>query len=152
MERCDFSSVFRIIINYLNEGKGMSQVDLLYDLFENFTESTGFTFDYGLTSRWINGYSSVSPKLIQYYAADNGVDLLISDLINKVFPNMIDVEMLSRDIYDLVMNDIPYNVRQYRMKPDAARIIGLAALNPGQMAPAVRTLYAHILSKYKNLD
>ena len=53
---------------------------------------------------------------------------------------------------ELVMNDIPYNVRLYRMKPDAARIIGLAALNPGQMAPAVRTLYAHILSKYRNLD
>ena len=106
MERCDFSSVFRIIINYLNEGKGMSQVDLLYDLFESFTESTGFTFDYGLTSRWINGYSAVSPKLIQYYTTEDGTEHLISDLTNKVFPNIIDVEMLSRDIYDLVMNDI----------------------------------------------
>jgi hypothetical protein len=38
------------------------------------------------------------------------------------------------------------------MEPDAARIIGLAALNPQLMAPAVRTLYGHILSKYTNLD
>ena len=53
---------------------------------------------------------------------------------------------------ELVMNDIPYDVRQYRMEPDAARIIGLAALNPQLMAPAVRTLYGHILSKYTNLD
>ena len=53
---------------------------------------------------------------------------------------------------ELVMNDIPYDVRQYRMEPDAARIIGLAALNPQLMAPAVRTLYGHILSKYSNLD
>ena len=53
---------------------------------------------------------------------------------------------------ELVMNDIPYDVRQYRMEPDAARIIGLAAINPQLMAPAVRTLYGHILSKYNNLD
>ena len=53
---------------------------------------------------------------------------------------------------ELVMNDIPYDVRQYRMEPDAARIIGLAALNPQLMAPAVRTLYGHILAKYTNLD
>ena len=52
---------------------------------------------------------------------------------------------------ELVMNDIPYDVRQYRMEPDAARIIGLAARGPHLMAPAARTLYGHILSKYRNL-
>ena len=50
------------------------------------------------------------------------------------------------------MNDIPYDVRQYEMEPDAARIIGLATRGPQLMAPAVRTLYRHILSKYSNLD
>ena len=52
---------------------------------------------------------------------------------------------------ELVMTDIPYNVRSYRMDPDAARIIGLAVRGPGQMAPAARTLYRHILEKYRNI-
>lgn len=51
----------------------------------------------------------------------------------------------------LVMNDIPYHVRQYRLKPDAGRMIGLASLNPQLMAPAVRTLYNHILEGYRNI-
>ena len=106
MERCDYSSVIKVIMNYLNVGKGLNQVDFQYELFHSFTESTGFTFDYGMTSRWINGYSAVSPKLIQYYAADDGVALLSSDMTSKVFPLLIDVEMAGCDVYDLVMNDM----------------------------------------------
>ena len=52
---------------------------------------------------------------------------------------------------ELVMTDIPYDVRRYRMEPDASRMIGLATRGPGQMAPAVRTLYRHIIDTYKNL-
>ena len=51
----------------------------------------------------------------------------------------------------LVMNDIPYQVRQYQLKPEAGRMIGLATLNPQLMAPAVRTLYNHILDRYRNI-
>ena len=51
----------------------------------------------------------------------------------------------------LVMNDIPYEVDCYPIKPDACRIIGIAALNPEFMAPAVRTLYNHILENYKEI-
>jgi DNA-binding transcriptional LysR family regulator len=52
---------------------------------------------------------------------------------------------------ELVMNDIPYNVRRYRMDPDAYREIGLACLNPALMAPAVRTLYQYILDTCRNI-
>ena len=52
---------------------------------------------------------------------------------------------------ELVMNDIPYDVKRYPMDPEAYRIIGIAALNPQFMAPAVRTLYNHILKKYTRL-
>lgn len=48
----------------------------------------------------------------------------------------------------MVMNDIPYEVDCYPVKPDAYRIIGLATLNPEFMAPAVRTMYNHIIKKY----
>ena len=52
---------------------------------------------------------------------------------------------------ELTMNGIPYEVRRYRMEPDAYRTIGLAALNPELMAPAVRTLYRYILDTCRNL-
>ncbi len=53
---------------------------------------------------------------------------------------------------ELVMNDIPYEVDCYPIKPDAYRIIGIATLNPDFMAPAVRTMYNHILKHYKKED
>lgn len=50
---------------------------------------------------------------------------------------------------ELVMRDIPYEVDCYKVQPDACRIIGIAALNPEFMAPAVRTMYNHIIEYYK---
>lgn len=50
---------------------------------------------------------------------------------------------------ELVMRDIPYEVDCYPVYPQACRIIGIAALNPAFMAPAVRTLYNHIIEKYR---
>ena len=52
---------------------------------------------------------------------------------------------------ELVMKDIPYEVKRYQMKPDASRVIGMAALSPEFMAPAARTLYRHIVKRYKNI-
>lgn len=52
---------------------------------------------------------------------------------------------------ELVMNDIPYEVRRYRMEPDASRVIGIASLNQEFMAPAARMLQKHIRERYKNL-
>lgn len=52
---------------------------------------------------------------------------------------------------ELVMNDIPYEVDCYPIKPDAYRIIGIATLNPNFMAPAVRTMYNHIIKHYRKL-
>lgn len=49
----------------------------------------------------------------------------------------------------LVMRDIPYQVDVYPIEPDACRIIGIAAMNPNFMAPAVRTMYNHIFENYK---
>lgn len=52
---------------------------------------------------------------------------------------------------ELVMRDIPYEVDCYPIDPAACRIIGLAALNSDFMAPAVRTMYNHIVEKYKRI-
>lgn len=50
---------------------------------------------------------------------------------------------------EMVMNDIPYEVDCYPVKPDAYRIIGIATLNPEFMAPAARTMYNHVLEAYQ---
>lgn len=50
---------------------------------------------------------------------------------------------------ELVMHDIPYAVDIYPVRPDACRIIGIAAMNPSFMAPAARTMYNHILKQYQ---
>lgn len=52
---------------------------------------------------------------------------------------------------ELVMRDIPYEVDCYSVEPEACRIIGIATLNPDFMAPAVRTMYNHILENYKKI-
>ena len=52
---------------------------------------------------------------------------------------------------ELVMRDIPYDVKSYPLQPAASRMIGLAALTTQFMAPAVRTLYRHILEYCRNL-
>ena len=49
---------------------------------------------------------------------------------------------------ELVMNDIPYTVETYPMFPEASRIIGISALNPGFLSPAARTLYRHVVKYY----
>ena len=52
---------------------------------------------------------------------------------------------------ELVMRDIPYDVDTFPIRPEACRIIGIAAMNPDFMAPAVRTMYNHILEHYKTI-
>ena len=52
---------------------------------------------------------------------------------------------------ELVMRDIPYDVDTFPIRPEACRIIGIAAMNPNFMAPAVRTMYNHILEHYKTI-
>ncbi len=52
---------------------------------------------------------------------------------------------------ELVMRDIPYEVDCYPVEPEAYRIIGVAALDPDFMAPAVRTMYNHIVERCKEL-
>ena len=50
---------------------------------------------------------------------------------------------------ELVMQDIPYEVDTYPIRPEACRIIGIAAMNPDFMAPAARSMYQHIVDNYK---
>ena len=51
----------------------------------------------------------------------------------------------------LCMNDIPYDVNIYPLRGNPCRIIGIAVMNRDFMAPAVRTMYNHIVENYKEL-
>ena len=53
---------------------------------------------------------------------------------------------------ELCMNDITYDVDIYPLEGNPCRIIGIAAMNPDFMAPAVRTMYNHIIDKYGTID
>ncbi|OOM15762.1 LysR family transcriptional regulator [Clostridium saccharobutylicum] len=46
----------------------------------------------------------------------------------------------------LVMQDISYPVKTYPIKPAASRIIGISALNPESMSPAVKKMYDFIIN------
>ena len=50
------------------------------------------------------------------------------------------------------MNDIPYEVHRYPMMPEAYRVVGISALNPNFLAPAVKMLYQHVVEKYKTIE
>lgn len=52
----------------------------------------------------------------------------------------------------LCMNDIPYDVDVFPIRGNPCRIIGIATMNPDFMAPAVRTMYNHIIEKYSALN
>lgn len=51
----------------------------------------------------------------------------------------------------LVMQNIPYDVDMYHLKPAEHRTIGLCCLNAELMAPAVKSMHRHILKYFKNM-
>lgn len=52
----------------------------------------------------------------------------------------------------LVMQNIPYDVDMYPLKPAEHRTIGLCALNEDLMAPAVKSMHKHILKHFHNIS
>lgn len=52
---------------------------------------------------------------------------------------------------ELVMNNIPFEVDVYPIKPEEYRIIGISMANHGFMAPAVKKMYEHIINMKKQI-
>ena len=51
----------------------------------------------------------------------------------------------------LVMQNIPYKVNTYPLNPSEHRTIGICSINNGLMAPAVKSMYKHILNYFKSI-
>ena len=52
----------------------------------------------------------------------------------------------------LVMTNIPYDVDMYSFKPMEHRTIGICSQNNELMAPAVKSMYKHIISYFSNIE
>lgn len=54
-------------------------------------------------------------------------------------------------IPQLVMQNIPYDVNTYKLKPSEHRTIGICSMNEELMAPAVKSMHKHILDFFSSL-
>lgn len=107
MNRCDFSSVIKIIQEHISAGNFLNQIDLVYNLFEHFiNENVDFDFDYGQTCRWINGAAPVSPRIAKFYLDDKNSEYLSRNIKTNIIPLFYDFAMAEMDLYSLVISDM----------------------------------------------
>lgn len=107
MNRCDFSSVIKIIQEHISAGNFLNQIDLVYNLFEHFiNENVDFDFDYGQTCRWINGAVPVSPRIAKFYLDDKNSEYLSRNIKTNIIPLFYDFAMAEMDLYSLVISDM----------------------------------------------
>lgn len=88
---------------------------------------------------------------IQKFLQDNGLNVRSS---YHVVDDLSQIAIVAKGLGicimpKMVMNDIPYMVDMYPTNPPACRIIGISVRNPNFMAPAVKTLYEHIIQQYQ---
>lgn len=107
MNRCDFSSVIKIIQEHISAGNFLNQINLVYNLFEHFiNENVDFDFDYGQTCRWINGAAPVSPRIAKFYLDDKNSEYLSRNIKTNIIPLFYDFAMAEMDLYSLVISDM----------------------------------------------
>ena len=107
MNRCDFSSVIKIIQEHISAGNFLNQIDLVYNIFEHFiNENIDFDFDYGQTCRWINGAAPVSPRIAKFYLDDKNSEYLSRNIKTNIIPLFYDTAMTEMDLYSLVISDM----------------------------------------------
>lgn len=107
MNRCDFSSVIKIIQEHISAGNFLNQIDLVYNIFEHFiNENIDFDFDYGQTCRWINGAAPVSSRIAKFYLDDKNAEYLSRNINTNIIPLFYDTAMTEMDLYSLVISDM----------------------------------------------
>ena len=106
MLRMDFHTLIAIIMKYL-KAADITQVDLLYYIFESFIEDehTDFVFDNGQVCHWINGRQRISPKIVSFYVSLEHQELMKQDFINKLYPIICDLGKLASDTKNLLIQD-----------------------------------------------
>lgn len=106
MLRLDFHTMITTIMQHL-KATDITQVDLLYYIFEAFVEDehTDFVFDNGQVCHWINGRQRISPKIVSFYVSPEHQELMKADFVNKLFPLISDLGKLASDTNNLLIQD-----------------------------------------------
>ena len=98
MDRCDFSSVCRTILD--------SASLFLEMLFDDYARANLFFFNAGLSNRWLRGLKPLSSAIINYYKADDKADNLMKNFSKSIIPQISDYDNLTNALHDLVLNDV----------------------------------------------
>ena len=102
MDRCDFSSVCRTIL----DSASLNQVEFLEMLFDDYARANLFFFNAGLSNRWLRGLKPLSSAIIKYYKADDKADNLMRNFNKSIMPQISDFNSLTSALHDLVLNDV----------------------------------------------
>lgn len=108
MEICDFCTAAKTILRFVADGKNISQIDFMYELFKDFIESgegLDFDFDNGLVCRWLNGTAKISSRITSYYSANGNIEAMAIDIAENILPLLYDKHMAAEELYHLLMND-----------------------------------------------
>lgn len=127
MERLDFCSVMAVLRHYISEDKpyrngiGISQIDFLYDLFDDFFQTgdiENFVLDNGLVCRWMNGQAKVSPKITGFYlSGEKNRTLFTRHFEESILPLFYDTGNVVTDLHELLIQDRSISEQQ-RQKLD----------------------------------
>lgn len=127
MERLDFCSVMAVLRRYISEDKpyrngiGISQIDFLYDLFDDFFQTgdiENFVLDNGLVCRWMNGQAKVSPKITGFYlSGEKNRVLFARHFEENILPLFYDTGSVMTNLHELLIQDSSISEQQ-RQKLD----------------------------------
>ena len=108
MEWCDVSSVLRLVRHWVSEEKIGCQLDLMYELFDEFLQkekNADFSFDNALVCKWFGGLARISPRISGYYLNPEHRGELASGIGRRIVPMLIDEDMFRQELESLVMQD-----------------------------------------------
>lgn len=106
MLQMDFHTLITLIMQHL-KAADITQVDLLYYIFESFIEDehTDFISDNGQVCHLINGRQHISSKIVSFYMLPKHQELMKQDFINKLYPIICDLGKLASDTKHLLIQD-----------------------------------------------
>jgi len=109
MERCDFYSVIKILMQSVSGGRSLNQTEFMRKIFLYFSEhdeNIDFEFDNGQVCRWIKGTVSVSPRIVSFYLKDKNIEYLSINIEDNILPLLYDSNMTDQNLYNLVISDV----------------------------------------------
>lgn len=109
MERCDFYSVIKILMQSVSEGRSLNQTEFMRKTFLYFSEhddNIDFEFDNGQVCRWIKGTVPVSPRIVSFYLKEKNAEYMSINIEDKILPLFYDCNMTAQNLYSLVISDV----------------------------------------------